>query len=134
MACPQSQRKLKNYFEKGKIYISPGTYAILKTKKHLPNAFAVIQDRKEITVVIEQEKIPEYGVISVEKGWKIITFDLVLPFELVGFLAKVVTLFAREKISVFVLSSYSTDHILVKGKDLNHAIRLLKGLGFKVKE
>lgn len=131
MASQQLPRKLKNYFEKGKIYISPKTYAILKTKKPLLDAFAVIQDRKEITVVIEQEKIPGYGVISVEKGWRIITFDLVLPFELVGFLAKITTPLARAKISVFVLSSYSTDHILVKDKDLIQAIRVLKSLGFK---
>ncbi|MFA4880993.1 MAG: ACT domain-containing protein [Candidatus Doudnabacteria bacterium] len=131
MASQQPSRKLKNYFEEGKIYISPKTYAILKTNKPLSNAFAVIQDHKEITVVIEQEKMHGCGVISVEKGWKIITFDLVLPFELVGFLAKVTTLFARAKISVFVLSSYSTDHILVKDKDLIQAIRVLKGLGFK---
>jgi hypothetical protein len=131
MTRQQNQSELKNYFKEGKIYISPRTYAILKTKKPLSNAFAVIQDRKEITVVIKQKRIPEHGVIAVEKGWRIITFDLVLPFELVGFLAKVTTLFAPAKISVFVLSSYSTDHILVKDKDLIQAIRVLKGLGFK---
>lgn len=134
MACPQSQRKLKNYFKEGKIYIFPRTYAILKTKKPLSNAFAVIQDHKEITVVIEQEKIPGYGVISMEKGWRIITFDLVLPFELVGFLAKVTTSLALAKISVFVLSSYSTDHILVKDSSLNQATKILGDLGFKVKK
>ncbi|TSC52395.1 MAG: hypothetical protein CEO40_241, partial [Parcubacteria group bacterium LiPW_72] len=123
MIHQQHQRKLEDYFREGKIYILPKTYAILKTKKPLSNAFAVIQDRKEITVVIEQKRIPEHGVIAVEKGWRIITFDLVLPFELVGFLAKVTTLFARAKISVFVLSSYSTDHILVKDSSLNQAIK-----------
>ncbi|MDD5626502.1 MAG: ACT domain-containing protein [Patescibacteria group bacterium] len=131
MARQQNQSELKNYFKEGKIYIHHETYAVLKTKRPLPNAFAVIQDQKETTVVIEQEKIPEYGVISVENGWKIITFDLVFPFELVGFLAKVTTSLALAKISVFVLSSYSTDHILVKDKDLIQAIRVLKSLGFK---
>jgi hypothetical protein len=35
-------------------------------------------------------------------------------------------------VSIFVISSYSTDHILVKKKDLPKAIKALKGLGFKV--
>jgi hypothetical protein len=33
-------------------------------------------------VIIEQSKYDEENVIEVEKDWKILTFDMVLPFRL----------------------------------------------------
>jgi len=47
----------------------------------------------------------------------------------VGFLARVSGALAEEGISIFVISSYSTDHILVKEKDVLKAIRKLEELG-----
>jgi uncharacterized protein len=59
---------------------------------------------------------------------------MVLPFELVGFLAKVSQVLADEKISIFAISAYSTDHILVKKKDLEKAIKKLESLGCVVED
>ncbi len=73
-------------------------------------------------------------IIEIEKGWKILTFDMVLPFWLVGFLAKVSKVLADEKIPIFAISAYSTDHILVKEKDLARAGEKLKELGCIVEE
>ena len=55
-------------------------------------------------------------------------------FGLVGFLAKVSQLLAEEKIPIFVISAYSTDHILVKKKDLEIAKKKLKMLGCIIEE
>jgi hypothetical protein len=59
---------------------------------------------------------------------------MVLLFGLVGFLAKVSKVLADEKIPIFVISAYSTDHILVKEKDLAMAEEKLKELGCIVEE
>lgn len=56
---------------------------------------------------------------------------MVLPFGLVGFLAKISKTLADENISIFVISAFSTDHILVKEKNLKKAISKLKNLGLK---
>ena len=111
----------KNYFKNGKVYIWKETFAIIKSKKPYPNAFANIIDKSETTVIIEQSKYNDEDVIEIEKGWKILTFDMVLPFGLVGFLAKVSKVLADEEIPIFAVSAYSTDHILVKEKDLTRA-------------
>jgi hypothetical protein len=58
---------------------------------------------------------------------------MTLPFNLVGFLAEISKALADENISVFVISAYSTDHILVKKRDLVKAIKKLKELGFEIK-
>jgi hypothetical protein len=119
----------KNYFKNGKVYIWKETFAIIKSKKPYPNAFANIIDKNETTVIIEQSKYNDEDVIEIEKDWKILTFDMVLPFELVGFLAKVSKVLADENIPIFAISAYSTDHILVKEKDLARAKEKLKELG-----
>jgi len=125
---------LENYFENGKVYIWKETFAIIKSKKSYPNAFVNIIDKNETTVIIEQSKYDDEDVIEIEKDWKVLTFDMVLPFELVGFLAKVSKVLADEKIPLFAISAYSTDHILVKEKDLARAKKKLQNSGFIIKE
>ena len=124
--------KSENYFKKGKFYVWKEKFAIVKSNKYLPDAFAIIKDKNEITVVIEQSKIDNNkNIIKIDKNWKIITFDIFLPFNLVGFIAKISKILADAGISIFVISAFSTDHILVKEKNLNKAISKLKNLGFK---
>ena len=125
---------LENYFKNGKVYIWKETFAIIKSKKVYPNAFANIIDQNETTVIIEQSKYNDEDVIEIEKDWKILTFDMILPFGLVGFLAKISQLLADEKISIFAVSTYSTDHILVREKDLTGAEEKLKNIGFIIEE
>ena len=71
---------LENYFKNGKVYVWKETFAIIKAKKLSINSFANIIDKNEITVIIEQSKYNEEDVIEIEKSWKILTFDMVLPF------------------------------------------------------
>ena len=70
-------------------YIWKETFIIIKAKKPNFNVFVNIIDKSEITVIIEQSKYSDQDGIEIEKDWKILTFDMVLPFELFGFLAKV---------------------------------------------
>lgn len=103
-------------------------YAIVKSKKKNPKAFVNIIDDNEITLVVEQDNINKKDIIQIEKGWKLITFDEILDFGLVGFLAKISKALADEKISIFVISAYSTDHLLVKKEDYERAIKILRKL------
>jgi len=133
-SCFLYQLTKKNYFKNGKVYVWKETFTIIKAKKPCPDAFANIVDKNETTVIIEQFKCDVENIIEIEKDWKILTFDMVLPFGLVGFLAKVSKVLADEKIPIFVISAYSTDHILVKEKDLIRAKEKLKELGCTIAE
>ena len=119
----------EDYFRNGKVYVWKETFAVVKSKKTYSTAFANIIDKNETTVIVDQSKFNEKDAVEIEKDWKILTFDMVLPFGLVGFMAKVSQAFADEKISIFAISAYSTDHVLVKEKDLNKAIKKLENLG-----
>ena len=62
--------KSENYFKKGKFYVWKEKFAIVKSNKYLPDAFAIIKDKNEITVVIEQSKIDNNkNIIKIDKNW-----------------------------------------------------------------
>jgi hypothetical protein len=125
--------KLDQYFKNRKFYVWKESFAIVKLKKPLPNAFAVIKDKNEITCVIEQSKIKDRkSIIKIENSWRIITFDTILPFGLVGFIAKISKALAEEGISIFIISAFSADHILIKNQNLKKTINKLENLGFKI--
>ncbi|MBU3905246.1 MAG: ACT domain-containing protein [Nanoarchaeota archaeon] len=126
--------KLEDYFKNGKVYIWKEKFSVIKAKKIDPNAFANIIDKNEITVIIEESKVNQEDVIKIEKGWKIITFDMILPFELTGFMAAVSKVLAEEKISIFAISAYSTDHVLIKEEDFDKAKKKLEQMGCIVVE
>lgn len=94
----------------------------------------MIKDKKEQTIVIDESRIKAGDIQDIQRGYKLLTFDTVLPFGLVGFIAKISNALAEEKISIFVISAYSTDHMLIKGKDLAMAKRKLESMGFIVAE
>ena len=124
----------EDYFRNGKVYVWKETFAVVKSKKTYSTAFANIIDKNETTVIVDQSKFNEKDAVEIEKDWKILTFDMVLPFGLVEFMAKVSQALADEKISIFAISAYSTDHVLVKEKDLSKAIVKLENLGCKVEK
>ena len=113
----------------GVVRVSTETYAICRADRGHPNAFATVRDGTETTVVIDQTDVDSLDASHVVSGWKGLTFEIELPFELVGFLARVATALADADVSVFVLSSYSTDHVFVRQEDLDTAVSQLKELG-----
>lgn len=125
MHVPETLALLK----KGKFRLWKETFAIAQSKRVLPEVFACVIDRKEITVVLDQTRLEAEDLIRVDRGWKVLTFEAVLPLDLVGFLATVSTALAEEGVSLFVISAYSTDHLLVKASDLEKAVSCLERLG-----
>lgn len=53
-----------------------------------------------------------------------------LDFTLVGILARISDALARERISIFAISTFDTDYILVKNSDLDRALKVLKAEGY----
>ena len=114
------------------IKVWEGDFAIVKSKKNYDSAFANIKDNNELTVIINQDKIDEQDVIEIEEDWKLITFDTTLDFGLVGFISKISSALAEANIPIFVISSYSTDHILIKKENLDKTLEILNKLQVKV--
>jgi uncharacterized protein len=126
------KRKLSDLIKRGKVYVWKDTYAIVRSGRPRRGAVAVIRDKTETTCVIESSRCRPESCSAADFGWKIITFDMILPFGLVGFLAAVTAALAKAGIGICALSSYSTDHIMVKARDLDKALAALRKIGFMI--
>jgi hypothetical protein len=122
------------FLDGGTVSVSDETYAVCRTDRDRPgvDAFATVREAGETTVVVDQDDLDDVDAADVEPGWKRLTFEMELPFELVGFLAAVTTALAEVDVSVFVCSSYATDHVFVREANLGAAVARLEGLGCEV--
>lgn len=116
-----------------RVRVSEASYAIVRCTSAPAEAFAVVDDGREITAVVDETRAATVETIETEPGWRILTFDVVLPFGLVGFLARVASALADAGVGIFVVSSFTTDHVLVKSDDLDKACTALEGLGCEVR-
>ncbi len=121
----------REFFKTLKIKVMDGDYSIIKSKKFYPNAFANIKASDAYTVMVENNKLNKKDIINLAKDFKIIQFETIIPVNLIGFIAEIANTLAKENISILLLSSYSTDHIIVQKKDLKKTIKILEKLGVK---
>ncbi|AFS79300.1 putative amino acid-binding ACT domain-containing protein [Gottschalkia acidurici 9a] len=70
----------------------------------------------ELSIVCSEDSIPDY--IKREKDWKILKVEGPLDFSLIGILSSISTILANKKISIFAISTYDTDYILIKDNDV----------------
>jgi hypothetical protein len=83
-------------------------------------------------VICLAEKVPEGA--QTEPGWRVIKVIGPLDFALVGILAELAGLLAEAGISIFALSTFDTDYILVKEARLAAAQAALTRAGHQVQE
>src|SRR3972149_387280 len=84
----------------------------------------------ELTVVCEQRHIP--ADVKNEAGWKALGGQGSLDFGLVGVLAALVSPLASAGVSVFALSTFDTDYLLVKETALEKALQSLEEAGHTI--
>ena len=68
---------------------------------------------EELSLVCSTNLVPN-NAIECDNGWKAFRVEGILDFSLIGILAKISTLLAENKISIFAVSTYNTDYILIK--------------------
>ena len=85
--------------------------------------FSITKTCDELSIVCSQDDIP--NDIKCEKDWRILKIEGPLDFSLIGILASISTILAQKGISIFAISTYDTDYILVKNKDIDNAIQSL---------
>ena len=74
----------------------------------------------------------ELSADSAEKGWRLLTVRGPLEFTLTGIMAAIAGALAAAGVSLFALSTFNTDHILVKAADLGRAVAALTEAGHEV--
>jgi hypothetical protein len=118
--------------------ILPETLAICRLEKDdgipgwaLGGSFvSITRTSEELSIVCTQTQVPE-GVRR-DAGWRCLKVEGPLDLSATGVLASFLTPLARERISVFALSTYDTDYLLVKEENLEKTVKVLSQKGHQV--
>jgi hypothetical protein len=126
-----------------KVIVSPETYFLVSLRHEdwrrlLENpelsprgtaSFMVMRDEFEVTLLLDESdwRVMRHAVrdAKVESGFRIVTLDIELAWNIVGFLAHVTSILAKENISVGAISAFSRDHLLIKQDDIGKALNVL---------
>ena len=84
----------------------------------------------EVSIVLPQSVVLDSD--EAEPNWQALQVMGPLDFALTGILANIATVLANEKISIFAISTFDTDYILVKKDALNNAINVLNANDYQV--
>ncbi len=83
-------------------------------------------------MVCPEDAAPVGEDARIEAGWRALAVDGPLDFSMVGVMAGLAATLAGASISVFVLSTYDTDYVLVRSTALDRAIDSLRSAGYHV--
>ncbi len=86
--------------------------------------YSVTVTSDEVSVVCPVESAP--CDIPVEQGWRALKIEGPLDFSLVGILASVLNPLADANVTIFAMSTYDTDYVLVKDEQLRQALTALR--------
>ncbi|WP_313508727.1 ACT domain-containing protein [Enterococcus sp.] len=87
------------------------------------------QTPEECSIVLPTAAVPN-ETLAREDGWQALMIVGVLDFSLVGILADLSGLLAAHQISIFAVSTYNTDYLLIKEQQIHHAKEILAAHGY----
>jgi len=106
--------------------------APLPAADRLGELWSVTRTPDELSLVVEASAVdPAWR--TVEAGWRCLQVEGPLDFSLVGILAALAGALAEAGVSIFALSTYNTDYLLVRDADVRRAVRALRGQGHRVR-
>lgn len=92
--------------------------------------FSITRTADELSIVCRDDVVPEG--LRTERGWRCLRVAGKLDFSLVGVLASLLVPLAQAGVSVFALSTFDTDYVLVRAADVQRSIGALRGAGHTV--
>jgi hypothetical protein len=88
---------------------------------------SVTRTAEELSIVCLERDTPPH--VNAERGWRAIKLLGPLPFDQVGVLASFVSPLAQHGVSIFALSTFDTDYILVKESHVEQTLKALRAAG-----
>lgn len=93
---------------------------------------SVTKTSEEISLICRREIVPE-NCIEVEYEWDAFKVEGKLDFSLIGIIAKISKILAENGISIFVVSTFNTDYILIKQGNVEQTKEVLSNNGYEVR-
>lgn len=86
---------------------------------------------EECSLVCLTRDVPSH-TLARDDGWRAFRLEGVLDFSLIGILSAISSLLAQAHIGIFAVSTYNTDYIFVKQKQLDKALQVLQHEGYTI--
>lgn len=138
-----NQIEVAELLRKTRVEVAPATYflvglrhedwaRLLENPELSPRGsapFMLLRDEYEVTLLLDETDWQTMRHAArdarVEGGFRLVTLNIALDWNVVGFLARVTELLAAEGVSIGALTAFSRDHLLIKQDDLGKALRVL---------
>jgi hypothetical protein len=112
-----------------------GSFAVskLKSDAKIPDwasatdFISVTRTEDELSIICPEDDVPTS--VECERGWRCIKVAGPLEFSLVGVMASVLNPLKEAKLSIFAISTYDTDYVLVKIENFEKALEALVKAG-----
>ncbi|ATY13303.1 ACT domain-containing protein [Amycolatopsis sp. AA4] len=123
------------------IDLRPGPYSVVRLPADAavpaellepgePALVSVTRTPDELSVICPTGREPEGG--AVEDGWRLFTVRGPLEFTLTGIISALASELAAAGVALFSLSTFDTDHILVRSDDLDRGVAAFREAGHEV--
>jgi hypothetical protein len=120
------------------LLVVDGTFAVCRFPANAPipswatagDFFSITHTADELSVVCRDGDVPDG--ITCERGWRCLRVAGAMPFTAVGVLASLTAPLAEARVSLFTLSTFDTDYLLVKAADFDAAVDALRRHGHTV--
>jgi hypothetical protein len=89
--------------------------------------FSITRASEELSIICPEANVPDRTVCS--RGWRCLKVEGPLSFYEIGVVASLTAPLALADISVFIVSSYDTDYLLVKSENFERAVGFLTEAG-----
>ena len=97
----------------------------------LKGFYSITKTQEELSILCETNSI-KGKPSNQEDGWKCLKVEGPLDFTLTGVLSSIASPLAGEGISIFAVSTYDTDYILVKDEKFTQSKDVLRMAHFRV--
>ena len=118
-----------------RVRLLPSTYAVcrLDPREAVPewprgDFISISRTPEELSIVCDAASAP--NDVKAERDWRCFALEGPIPFEVVGVAARITSALADAKVSVFFVSTYDTDYLLVRSSAVDAAITALRSARF----
>lgn len=121
------------------LVLLPETYCVCRLPAEAPlpalpaeaKFVSVTRTADELSLVLPEAHAPREA--RCERGFRAFAIEGPLPFEQVGVLASVLNPLAEAGVSIFAVSTFDTDTVLVRGADRSRAEAALQAAGHTIR-